>query len=450
MTDGYGEDRLLSLADGALRLPGVDGVEVVLTRTHRALTRFAESRIHQNVARADGEARVRVVVDGDRVGTVATNQLTPDAVRTAAEQAREAAHVTPRDRGWPGLAGPSSYPDGSVVDERTASADPALRADVVARMLAELPRGVYGAGYAETSAGELAVTNTAGVRAYARSTRAGASVLANGSDSTGYAQDAGARVGDLDPEQLGNRAADKVARGAHPREVPAGTYAVVLEPGAVVEAMEWLGWTAFGGKAVHEGRSPLSGHLGEQVCSPLVTIVDDATSPLLPGVPFDFEGTPKRRLPLIERGVAVGVAHDRASAALAGADGSTGNALPAPNSEGGLPMHLLMEPGEATSDELVAGLERGLYVTRFHYTNLVHPVTSTITGMTRDGTFLVTDGHLVGGVRNLRFTQSVLGALSTVEAVGDTTETGGGMFFGGARAPALRLSAFTFTSTTAY
>jgi predicted Zn-dependent protease len=451
MLGPLGADRLPALADEALALPGVDGVEVVLTRTATNLTRFADSRIHQNVARIDGEARVRVVVDGSRVGVVVTNDLSPLAIRAAAEQAREAASVAPRDPGFGGLPGPAeAYPRVDAYDERTAATAPAQRADLVAKVLAELPRGVYGAGAAVTDAGELAVTNSRGVRAYTRATRATLRILASGGDSTGYAEDGSTRVADLRPEALGERAARKVALGAQPRDVPAGTYAVVLEPLAVTTLVEWLGYAAFGGKATHEGRSPLSGRLGERIFSPLVTIVDDATSPLLPGMPFDYEGTPKHRLPLVEDGVAVGVAHDSASAALAGAAGSTGHALPAPSSAGGLPAHLLMTPGDASTDDLVAGMERGLLVTRFHYTNLTHPTTATITGMTRDGTFWVEDGRIAYGARNLRFTQSIVDALAAVDAVGAETAVSAELLLAAARVPAVRSRSFAVTSNTTY
>jgi PmbA protein len=445
----YGEDRLLALGESALTVDGVEAVEVALRRSVSALTRFAESRIHQNVARTDGSARVRVVVDGNRVGVVATNELTAEAVREAVEQAREIARLTPPDPRWPGLAEPAPYPAVSPADPATASADPAWRADLVARMLAELPRNVYGAGTAETDHDETAIISSTGVRAYAATTRAAASILASGADSTGWAQAAAPSVDRLDPAQLGRRAADKVVLGAHPREVDPGHWAVVLEPGATHALAQWLGWSALAGKAVQEGRSPLSGRLGSRVCSPLVTIVDDATSPLLPGLPFDAEGTPTRRQALIEHGVAVGVTHDRASAALAGTT-STGHALPPPNHQGGFASHLIVEPGDTDQDRLVSGLERGLLVTRFHYTNLVHAMSSTITGMTRDGTFLVEDGRIVASVRNLRFTQSILEALSHVEAVGSSLEVSSDPFEGAAAAPAMRITRFHFTSTSGH
>jgi predicted Zn-dependent protease len=301
----------------------------------------------------------------------------------------------------------------------------------------------------ETSAGETAIVNSNGVQAHHRSTVAQVSILVSGADSTGYAEDAGGALSRLDPDALADRAVLKVELGRSPRDLAPGTYPVVLEPAATATLMWWLGWLAFGAKTVREGRSPLSGKFGQQVCHPAVTIVDDALSPLLPGVSFDAEGVPKRRVELIRDGVAAGVVHDLASARAERTE-STGHALAAPNPDGPIPQHLIMQPGTAPSADLIAGCERGLLVTRFHYTNVVHPMESTITGMTRDGTFLIEDGGIAGGVHNLRFTQSILAALSSVGEVGAQTEISSELFFGASVAPAVRLGAFTFSSATTF
>jgi PmbA protein len=444
-----GTDRALSLAERALDVPGADAVEIVVTTSDSALTRFADSRIHQNTARDDGDARVRVVVDGNRIGVVATNDLSDASLRAAAAAALESARTTPPDRTFAGLAQPADYPDAGVYDEPTATCTPADRAQQVAAMLALLPEGVAGAGAVETAAGELVVANSNGVRGYSLTTRANCSILASGTDSTGYAENTAARFGDIDCKQLAERAARKVELGRNPRDVEPGDYAVVLEPAATATLVEFLCYIAFNGKELLEERSPLSGRMGEQVCDPRVTIVDDALSPLLPGVPFDFEGVPKRRVALIDSGVAAGVVYDLATAHAARTE-STGHGLPAPNPEGAFPLHPYMTPGETPSEDLVAGLERGLLVTRFHYTNIVNPMDTTLTGMTRDGTFLVEDGRIVSGVRNLRFTQSILDALSALEDIGRETEAASEMFFGCARTPAVRLSRFAFTSATSF
>ena len=439
---------LTNLAAAALDVEGADAVEVYATRDDTALTRFAESHVHQNTARIDAEARVRVVVDGARVGVVATNDLTAAGLRDAARAAVEAARVTPPDESFAGFAPPGAYEPAGVHDDPTAGASPADRAALVAAMLSHLGAGMVAAGTAESGRHEVAVVNTNGVAAYAASTRASVTCLVSGDDSTGWAEQTSGAIGDIDADAVAARAVAKVEAGRGPRDVEPGDYAVVLEPVAVSALVEWLCWLAFGGRDVVEGRSAISGKLGERVCSPLVTVLDDALSPEMTGVPFDAEGVPKRVLPLIENGVARAAAHDRTSARLGGAE-STGHASPAPNPQGGFPAHPRLVAGEASLDELVGGLERGLLVTRFHYTNAVHALSTTITGMTRDGTFLVEDGRVVGGVRNLRFTQSVLDALSGVEAVGRDTALGS-EFGGAVRVPALRLSRFHFSSATSF
>jgi predicted Zn-dependent protease len=439
---------LLDLGGEALSVAGADGVEVHLTRYDAALTRFAESQVHQNTARVDAEARVRVVVDGSRVGVVATNDLTPSGLRAAANAAVEAARVTPPDESFAGFASPGTYATAGVDDDATAGASPADRAALVAAMLSHLGPGMVAAGTAESGRHEVAVLNTNGVAAYHSSTRAGVTCLVSGDDSTGWAEDTTGTLGAIDPDAVALRAVRKVEAGRGPRDVDPGDWPVVLEPVAVSALVEWLCWLAFAGREVAEGRSAVSGRLGEQVCSPLVTLLDDPLSPDMTGVPFDAEGVPKRVLPLIENGVARNAAHDRTSAKIAGIE-STGHALPAPNPEGGVPAHPSLQPGDASLDDLVGGLERGLLVTRFHYTNAVHALSTTVTGMTRDGTFLVEDGRVVGGVRNLRFTQSVLDALNAVEAVGRDTALGS-EFGGAVRVPALRIARFHFSSATTF
>lgn len=439
---------LADLGHAALGVEGADAVEVYLTRDDSALTRFAESRIHQNTARVDGEARVRAVVDGARVGVVATNDLSVDGLRAAAVAAVEAARVTPPDSEFPGLAEPATYGTAAVDDPATAASSPADRAALVATLLAPLGSDMVAAGTVETGRYEVAVVNSLGVAATHAYTRAALTLLVSGTDSTGWAEDTAGTLSGVSAEAVAARAVGKVEAGRNPVDVEPGDWQVVLEPPAVGTLVEWLGWLAFGGRDVVEGRSAVSGRLGERICSPLVTIVDDPLSPDLLGSPFDAEGTPKARLPLVSDGVAAGVAHDRLSARLGGTV-STGHAYPAPNPMGGMPGNPSLRPGTASLDDLVAGCERALLVTRFHYTNAVHALSTTLTGMTRDGTFLVEDGRVVGGVRNLRFTQSVLAALDTVEDVGRDTALGS-EFGGTVRVPALRLGRFHFSSATTF
>jgi predicted Zn-dependent protease len=444
-----GGGRLLELAEAALGIDSVDDVEALVVRQAGGLTRFASSHIHQSTWREDLSVRARVVVDGNRVGTATVHDLEPAAVRAAAQRAGEVARTMPPDPGYPGMPGPAAYPQAGRYDQATAAADPGTRAGLVAGVVRRLPAGVSAAGACETRELEVAVANTRGVRAEGATTAAAFSILADAGSGTGWAEATEPALADLDVAALGERAARKAVDGREPRALDPGSYPVVLEPNAVAVMVQWLGWLGFGAKAYDEGRSFLVGRLGQRVCSPLVTIVDDATAAGAIGVGFDFEGVPKRRVTLIDEGVAASLVYDFRSAAQHGVE-ATGHGLPAPSAEGAYPLHLALLPGATPKAELVAGLDRGLLVTRFHYTNLVNLMETTITGMTRDGTFWVEDGQVRGAVRNLRFTQSILDALSAVRAVGAETEMASDDGYGGVRAPALAIDRFSFSSATTF
>ena len=226
--------------------------------------------------------------------------------------------------------------------------------------------------------------------------------------------------------------------------VPAGDYPVVLEEYAVVDITDQLGYLGFNALSVLEGRS--FAEPGRRIGSELVTIVDDGSD--RHGLPmgFDYEGVPKQRVTMLEAGVCRDVVYDSQTAARSG-HASTGHGLPAPNPYGPFPLNAVMSAGRLSREELIGGLDRGLLVTRFHYTNVVHPKLAIITGMTRDGTFLVEGGKIVGPVRNLRYTQSYLDALAGVSAVSSTRKTVRG-FLGAAVVPALRIDVWTFTGVT--
>jgi PmbA protein len=448
MGSAIGGERLVEAADPALRT-GADGILVLAFHTWGGLTRFASSHIHQNTWREDVEVRVMAVVDGNHTGVSSTHSLEPAAVARAAEEAVAIARVTPPDPDFPGLA-PAAPITGTIpFDDATADAAPAERAAAVAAALAEFPADMEGAGYVETVSDEVLVCSSTGVRAFARTTRAGISVLATAPDSSGYAERLERRFADVDPRVIAARAVEKAERSRDPQRVEPGAYTVILEPAATSTIMQFLGYLGFGAKPFLEGRSFMTGRIGEKLASELITIVDDPVAPDSLGLPFDFEGTPATRVTLIERGIATGVVWDRSTAAKGGT-ASTGHGLPPPNPYGPLPVNLRMEPGSSTTEDMVASTERGLLVTRFHYSNVVNEKETILTGMTRDGTFLIEDGRLVRGVKNLRYTQNALEALSNVEAVGDRAEISTELFFGGSRAPAVKIRDFKFSSATTH
>jgi len=423
---------------------GGAAVEALLFHEWGGLTRFADSAIHQSTSREDYSLRVRVVRDG-RVAVASTDELTPEGAAGAAANAREMAEVASPDPLFPGLAPAAEVQAKDAFDEATAGATPRERAEGVAAMVAQAGDGFTSAGSYETSAAEIALLNTEGQFCYGPTTQAAVTALVSGGDGgAGYVESWSVAADGLDLEAIGRRAARKARDSQAPRDLDPGRYEVVLEPAAVATLVAFLSWMGFGGRALVEGRSCLSGAEGREVAARSITIADDVLASGMPGTAFDFEGTPKRRVDMIEGGVFRSGVHDRRSAKQAGAE-STGHALPPPNPEGPFPLNLVVEPGDASVEDMVASTKRGLLVTRFHYSNIVHPIESVITGMTRDGTWLIEDGEVRHPVKNLRFTQSILEALQGTELVGRETEMASEFFFSASRVPALKLSSFHFT-----
>lgn len=439
-----GQDEFLRVAGPALEIEGVDGAEVLIMHEWGGLTRFASSAIHQSTWREDTGLRVRVVKDG-RVGVAATNEFTEAGARRVAESAREMVRVVGPDPSFAGFAAEEPVADRDGFHEATASATPEERAAGVATMIAQCGDGLRAAGAFETIAMEVGLTNTEGQVCWAPSTQASLTTVVTGGDGgTGFAEVFAPRADQVDPEAVGRRAARKAVEGRRPHDLDAGKYEVVLEPAAVSTLVGFLAYMGFGGRALLEGRSCFSGKEGQRVSAPSISIWDDALSPLTLGIPFDFEGTPRKQVDLIRDGVFIDGVYDLRSAKQAGKR-TTGHALPPPNPEGPFPLNLFMAPGDSTIEDMIAATGRGLLVTRFHYSNIVHAVESTITGMTRDGTFLIEDGEVQHPVKNFRFTQSILEALSSVSMVGRETELASEFFFSASRVPALKIDAFQFT-----
>jgi len=439
-----GPDEIRRGVAGALEIEGVDGVEVLFMHEWGGLTRFASSSIHQSTWTEDTAMRIRVVKDG-RIGIAQTNDLSLDGTRAAAQNAREMADVVAPDPLFPGLADVNEIADDSRFHAETAETTPQRRADGVSDLVAACDDGFTAAGALETISGEIAVVNTNGQFCWAPTTQASITTVVTGGDGgNGFAEVFAPSLEGVDARAIGERANAKAVASQRPRDLDPGRYTVVLEPSAVSTLVGFLAYIGLGGRQLFEERSPLSGRHGQQVAAASITLVDDATRDGTLGIPFDFEGVPRRRVALIEDGVFRGGVFDLRTAKQAGTE-TTGHALPAPNPEGPFPLNLSLEPGDASVEEMIASTERGLLVTRFHYSNVVNPVESTITGMTRDGTFLIEDGEVKHPVKNFRFTQSILEALSNTTMVGRDTELASEFFFSASRVPALKVESFNFS-----
>lgn len=405
-----GRERALEIVERAVAAVEADGAEALLMVQHDALTRFANSEIHQNVDVEGGTLRIRAVA-GTREGWASVNQFDDESIRQAALRAREIAEVQPENPDFPGLADPSPYEDIENYDEATAEASPEMRAEAVRRVILQADaHGLNASGSLRTRASELCIANSSGVSGYSRCTDANLITVV----LTDFTQDAGSgcseaasvRVGDINSEEVGRRAVELCLATVNPGDVEPGEYDVVLAHSAVATCVGLLPMMGANGLACSEGRSYASGRLGHKVTSEKVTIVDDWRNPALPALPFDFEGTPRKAVRLIDKGIAAEVVYDRSAAKKEGI-ASTGHGVP--GVAGGYPLHLAMQPGDSSVDDMITSIERGILVTRFNYTNPVHPVKTIITGMTKDGTFLIENGKVTRALRNLRFTDSMLG-----------------------------------------
>ena len=438
-------DRLLDICERVLRLVGSDAeAEVTVTGGTDALTRFATSFIHQNVADAVRRVHLRVALDG-RVAEATVNQADDDALAGLVRSAMDAARLRPVDPGWPGLGPPAEAPAVERWDDATAEADPSSRAERVGAFVAAA-EGLETAGFCATSGTTVAFASSAGQRLAGRSTMAALDGIARTPTSDGSGRAASARLADLDGSTVGAEATRRARDSADASDLEPGRYEVVLSPSCVVNVLGFLALYGFNGRAVEEGRS--FARLGATQFDPSLTLADDVAHPISVGIGFDAEGTPKRRVEVVRAGVTTSLIHDRRTAKALGAE-STGNAVAGAGAWGPLPANLVLEPGSTAPGELVAAVERGLLVTDFWYTRILDPRTQVVTGLTRNGVWLIEDGRVVRPVTNMRFTQSFLEALGpgNVRAVGsEPTLVGGAVFgFGAYVVPALHLASWNFT-----
>jgi PmbA protein len=443
-----GADRLRAVANTVIEASPADQTEVMLSTNEHALTRFANSTIHQNVFEATVDVRIRAVV-GTRVGVATTNQLGERSLVAAAQQAFQSASVAPENPEFKGLPGPQPMPEVNAYSADTAEYPPEQRArDVKSICDRALGNSVNAFGAWSTSASELAVANSRGIWAYTPRTHASLKIVVMASNGTGYAERTGVAASRIDVGGAGEEAVTKALKARDPIVIEPGRYTVVLEPYAVGTMIDYLSYMGLDAMSVQEGRSFMAGRFGERLAGENITIWDDGLDPNGIPTPFDYEGVPKQKVTFLDHGVAKAVAYDSFTAGREGKQ-STGHALPAGAGYGPMPLNLFLAPGDADQAGLLAGIERGLWVTRFHYVNIVHPTQTILTGMTRDGTFLIENGQITRPVRNLRFTQSVLEALSHVEAIGRERrmlqDDGGGTCV-----PALRIAGFNFTSVTQF
>jgi len=445
-----GEERALEILKKLLSMVEVEQAEAVLLGKASGLTRFANSTIHQNVYEKDTVILLRVA-KGKKIGVARSNLTDTESLKQLARRAAEIADSQVPNPNFESFAHSPKAPKVEAFFEETANCSPTRRAENVKMVIAEADKfGFLAAGSHSTTANEIAYANSLGTTQYHRQTAAYMNTVIMSPTSSGYADYSSLNIADFDARKIGEKATKICADSQNPREIEEGRYDVVISPEAVDEIMNWLSYIGFGAESFQEGRSFMSGRLGERIMGENISIWDDGLDPRGIPMPFDFEGVPKQRIAIIENGIARNVVYSILTAHKEGKQ-STGHALPPGEEIAAMPINIFFGTGKHTVDEMIASLERGLIVTRFHYINgLLDTRRALFTGMTRDGTFYVENGKIKYPVKNLRFTDSMLEAFSRVEMISKEAKLQLSYWYGANVVPALKIKDFNFSGKTEF
>jgi len=409
------KDKAFEILEKGLAYSEADQTELVFMGEDFSLTRFAENVIHQNMARIDHTLMARVVL-GKKVGVAVTNSIEDEDIKKVIKDAEEIAKNQSEDPDFVSLPISSPAPEVKGFFPKTSEYSPSERAKGVETAVRRCKsQNLAGSGAFQTETDVTCVVNSLGIRQYFQETKAHFSLTASSGDTaSGWAQDYDRDVNNIDMENIAQRAVFKTLLSSNPIELPPGKYTVILEEAAVASLLLFLGFLGFGAKTFTQGRSFMAGKIGEKITGDNITIIEDPYDPVMNGMPFDYEGVVKKKVPLIENGVAKGVVYNSYYANKAKVE-STGHALPPNNIFGPYPKNMVMSPGNSSLEEMISSTQRGILITHFWYINYMNPMKTMVTGTTRDGTFLIEDGKLKSAVKNMRIGQSILEAFYSVE-----------------------------------
>ena len=441
-----GEQDCKKMLETAIQVSGVDECEAFLSTNQLSLTRFANNTIHQNVSHLDSQLYLRCVI-GKRQGRSTTNDLSSAGIVKCGESARENAKLMPEDPHFIGLPMPLASNKISAYDESTGLSDPEVRANIVQQITSNSEKNnLVSAGFCRTGINERAIMSTKGAWAHHVGSIAGLLITSMTNSSAGWAKGSSWRLRDLQVDSLIDQAADKALNGQDPVTYQPGEHTVILSNYAVDDMVSALNFYGMGAQMVQDGRSWMNGLQGLQAMSPMISIWDDGHDLNGCPAPFDCEGVPRQKVSIVTEGI---IGDPVYNSYTAGREGrlSTGHQL---SPVGGPSAHnLFMSPGTHTEKELIESTDYGIYVTRFFYTRLVHSTGCTMTGMTRDGTFLIKNGQITHPIKDLRFTQSYVAALKNVDLVGSENTRHINEGSSSTHVPAIKVNNFNFTGVTA-
>jgi len=456
-------ERLLNVAEKTVELAvkeKVDQAQAASFLWDSALTRYANSQIHQNVASKTGGVAIKVVID-KKIGTLSVNTLEEGQIKDAIRKAVKIAEVTPPNKDFRSLPKPEKWtPIQGAFDKATATCSPDYRAarvkEVVSTAHSKSPIVKAVAGSFSTDMLAFALSNSLGVSAWAKISLASLKVTvisqANGSEGFGSAVQHSRHMKDIQPVSIAGKAAEKSINSIKPKTLTPGEYETVLSPLAVGTIFDYLGYIGFSATPYQDGQSFVKYHLDEQVFDEKLSVKDDTRDQrTLIALPVDGEGVPKKTVKLVDKGVVSeqSICYDSLTSGREKGKQNTGHAIPPITSGFGqarpMPINMVAAPGDATTEEMIKETRHGIFVTRFHYVNPVEPTKAILTGLTRDGTFLIENGEIVGPIMNMRFTDSMLSVLKGIPMIGKELEQGETT-----TVPPMKLQKLRFTGVTQY
>ena len=444
-----------ALADRVLAMGKGDEMRVNVNSGWSGNTRFAGNEITTSGGITDTTVTVISTI-GRRRASASSNVLDDEALRRTVDLSERLARLSPEDPELMPELGPQRYAPVDAFIERTAALGPEARAEAVRTVLArvgEAGKGAAGAGdlfvagFLEANAGAIAIATSKGLFAYHRSTdvNLGTTVRTPDATGSGWASSGARDWGLLDPAALGAVAARKAVASRAPQAIEPGMYTVVLEPQAVADMLPLL-MGSFNARNADEGRGTFSKRgggtrVGEKIADERVTLYSDPADPDLLSQPFDGEGLPVGRRVWIENGVLKQLSYSRYWAQKQGVQPTGGGGGGGGGFGGGIPGGLKMVGGSRSTEELIAGTERGILVTHFFYIRFLDQRTVLLTGLTRDGTFLIEKGKVTRSLKNFRWNESPLFMLNKIDEIGRAERTAAGQVM-----PGIRARDFNFTS----
>ena len=441
--------KIHQFTDKIIKASDADMTTVSIAGEREALTRFSNNEITQNVDSIRYSFTIRCVY-GNKVGVVSGTSLEVKNIKKFLEIAKQIALNQKTGKRIFSLPEMQQYKTCKGFDKSTEDITPQMRANNV-RSAVKLciKEKISGAGIMSNNVVSYAIANSKGLFAFNENSNVTFSITAQTKNSSGWSEDSQTSIKNLNVLHDAEIAIKKAKMSKNPKSIDAGKYTVILEPAAVADIISFLSYTVFNGLRYAEGRTFLSKKMGQRVADIKINLYDDPYIEGIGGMPFDFEGFPKKRLSLIEKGIFKEIPTDRRVADMLKME-NTGHSLGADDEYGPLPLNLHIEKGDKSIEDMIKSTKKGILVTQFHYVNILDPIKTLITGMTRNGIFLIENGSLKHGLKNLRFTQSIMDTLMNVDMLGNKILIQSGGFGGGFSVPAMKVRDFHFTSKTEF